>query len=239
MQKTDKKMSQTLILSLVNQEVIVQVMLLKAVKRATLRYDMKAQEFRIRAPSHYKQSAVEGFLKRAQGWMEKQLSKTPPLIPIQDCEHLSLLGQEIELIHHISKRVSFFLNGGELHVMSPSSQFGSHLEKWLKQVILDYFCERSEHYSAFLGIKPTKVSIRETKSRWGSCSAKGALSFNWRLIFAPKEVIDYVIVHEVAHLQEMNHSAKFWRLVTELYPEFNKSKEWLRKNGSKLFQLQF
>ncbi len=224
---------------LVNQDVQIHVMPLRHVKRATLRYDVKAQEFKIRVPSHYKQAAVEGFLKEAQGWMEKQLSKTLQLIHIHGCKQISLMGNDVELSYHPSRRASFFLNDNKLHIMAPTPHFGPHLEKWLKQIILEYLIDKSEHYSCLLGVQTKKVSIRETKSRWGSCSSKGALSFNWRLIFAPKEIIEYVVAHEVAHLKEMNHSVKFWRLVEHLHPEMDIARKWLKINGSKLFQLQF
>lgn len=228
-----------LTLSLTHQAVQVCILPLARVRRITLRYDMQAQEFKLRIPLHYKQSAVEGFLRDAQGWMERQLSKAPQLIHIHDCDQVSLMGNEIELSYHASRRMSFLLTNDKLHVMAPTSNFGPALEKWLRQMIREYVGVKSDHYSALLGVKVKKVGVRETRSRWGSCSAQGSLSYNWRLIFAPKEVIDYVVAHEVAHLREMNHSIKFWRLVAQLHPEAQKARHWLKVNGSKLFTLQF
>lgn len=239
MWKVDENIPAKLAFSLNYQDVQVCIMPLARVKRATLRYDMQTQEFKIRVPLHYKQKTVERFLREAQGWMEKQLLKAPQLRHVCHCDRISLMGHEVELHYRASRRTSFLLMDGKLHIMAPTPNFGPVVEKWLKQTILEYFQVKSDEYSALLGVTVKKVSIRETKSRWGSCSAQGSLSYNWRLIFAPREVIDYVVAHEVAHLQEMNHSVKFWRLVAHLHPEAQKARHWLKLNGSKLFTLQF
>lgn len=227
------------IFHLTRQEVQVRVMPLARVRKATLRYDMKNQEFKIRVPLHYKKAAVEGFLREAQEWMEKQILQAPQLVPIYKCRKVSVMGNEVELKYYASRRTSFLMTDDKLHIMGPTPNFGPVLEKWFKQMILEYFQVKSNHYSVLLGVKVKKVGIREARTRWGSCSAHGSLSYNWRLIFAPKEVIDYVIAHEVAHLKEMNHSLKFWRLVAQLHPKSQEARHWLKKNGSELFTLQF
>lgn len=84
-------------------------------------------------------------------------------------------------------------------------------------------------------LNPARVMVKEQRSRWGSCSVNGSIYMNWRLIQAPKEVIKYVAVHELAHLQEHNHSNRFWRLVEQMMPEYKIQREWLKKNGEKLF----
>src|SRR3546814_4689389 len=102
--------------------------------------------------------------------MEKQLLKAPQLIHIHTCSHFSLMGNEVKLSYHVSRRASFLLNENKLHIMAPTPHFGPLLEKWLRQTILEYFQSKSHYYSDLLGVKVKKVSIREAKSRWGSCS---------------------------------------------------------------------
>lgn len=91
--------------------------------------------------------------------------------------------------------------------------------------------ERAEYFAARMGVSFGRITIRDQKTRWGSCSARGNLNFNWRLILAPAEVLDYVVVHELAHRREMNHSERFWRLVESVLPDYVQRRSWLKKNG--------
>jgi predicted metal-dependent hydrolase len=96
------------------------------------------------------------------------------------------------------------------------------------------FADRARALAARLGKSVTRVGVRDPKSRWGSCSSRGALSFSWRLIFAPEPVIDYVVAHEVAHLVEMNHSPRFWRVVASLVPDSAAPRAWLKRHRMEL-----
>ena len=96
------------------------------------------------------------------------------------------------------------------------------------------FAARARATAARIGKGIARVGVRDPKSRWGSCSSSGALSFSWRLIFAPEAVIDYVVAHEVAHLVEMNHGPRFWRLVATLVPDVDKPRAWLRRHRLEL-----
>lgn len=86
-----------------------------------------------------------------------------------------------------------------------------------------------------MGVTYGRISIREQKTRWGSCSSKGNLNFNWRLIFAPEEVVDYIVVHELAHRKEMNHSRAFYDVVASVLPDYKVQEKWLKENGEKLW----
>lgn len=90
--------------------------------------------------------------------------------------------------------------------------------------------ERLAHFSERMGLAYGKVSVRDQKTRWGSCSSKGNLNFNWRLVFAPGAVLDYVVVHELAHLRELNHSRRFWKLVERFSPDYREHRRWLYDN---------
>lgn len=106
-------------------------------------------------------------------------------------------------------------------------------QAWLK-LAEEKIPERCKYYSEVTGLAPTSVRINNAKTRWGSCGAKGRLNFTWRLILAPVEVIDYVVVHELMHLVERNHSQRFWRRVGEIIPAYQARRRWLRKNGSRI-----
>lgn len=97
---------------------------------------------------------------------------------------------------------------------------------------------RTAHYAAIMGVSYGRITIRNQKTRWGSCSAKGNLNFNCLLMLMPEEILDYVIVHELAHLREMNHSPQFWAIVEEVLPDYQERKQWLKENGGKYMRMQ-
>lgn len=108
------------------------------------------------------------------------------------------------------------------------------LEAIYREAAKEYFPKRVSYFAHILGIGYGKISIRDQKTRWGSCSSEGNLSFNWRLILAPPNVLDYVVVHELCHRKEMNHSHEFWALVEAVMPNYKEYRKWLRINGKNL-----
>lgn len=114
---------------------------------------------------------------------------------------------------------------------SPSEK---RLEAIYREAAKEYFPKRVSYFSHVLGVSYGKITIRDQKTRWGSCSSKGNLSFNWRLILAPPNILDYVVVHELCHRKEMNHSPRFWALVESVMPEYKEYRKWLKENGNKL-----
>lgn len=113
----------------------------------------------------------------------------------------------------------------------------SLLENFLIETARKYITNKAYKFAKDFEFSFNKIAIKEQKSRWGSCSSLKNLNFNWRLIFAPTEVIDYVIIHELAHTKQMNHSSKFWNVVYECMPEYNTYRSWLKDNGKYLFKV--
>ena len=108
------------------------------------------------------------------------------------------------------------------------------LERRYRQAAKEYIPRRVDYYAQHLGVTYERIRIAEQKTRWGSCSSKGTLSFNWKLMLAPPKVLDYVVVHELCHLKEMNHSSRFWKLVEEIIPDYKEYRKWLKDNGNTL-----
>lgn len=98
----------------------------------------------------------------------------------------------------------------------------------------DYFPKRVSYFVQLTGGSYSRITIRDQKTRWGSCSAKGTLSFNWRLMLAPPAILDYVVVHELCHLTYMNHSTAFWKKVESVYPDYRTARKWLKDHGHEL-----
>lgn len=108
------------------------------------------------------------------------------------------------------------------------------LEARYKEAARSYIPKRVAYYHDMTGGTYNRISIRDQKTRWGSCSSKGTLSFNWRLMLAPPTILDYVVVHELCHLNHMNHSKAFWQSVEAVYPDYRNARKWLKEHGSEL-----
>jgi predicted metal-dependent hydrolase len=150
--------------------------------------------------------------------------------PIEDwrgkaCDVTKLMNGESEQNTRILPRIC--VSGGEQH--GPR-----RLADWLRAQAKSDLTERAFYHAANLGCQPKRISVRDQSTRWGSCSTSGTISFSWRLIFAPAYVLDYVAAHEAAHLREMNHGPRFWRLVRNTMPDMHKARAWLKQNGAEL-----
>lgn len=132
---------------------------------------------------------------------------------------------EAQLIVTISRR-------GE---RSSSEKVASALEQWFKQQAQTIFEQKAARIASHLGVTYSEIRLRKTKTRWGHCTAKGALQFNWLVVQAPEPVVDYLVAHEVCHLVHFNHSRAFWQLVESVCPHYKQSRHWLKTNGLSLW----
>ena len=125
--------------------------------------------------------------------------------------------------------------GGRILVIHGNSDFfQSRLRRFLQQYLREFIQPIAKNYADELGVQFKKVSIRDTKTHWGSCTPDGNLSFAFRLVFAEPEIVDYIVAHEVAHLRELNHSKAFWKLTEQLCPDYNAHRKWLKEHGDEL-----
>jgi predicted metal-dependent hydrolase len=131
------------------------------------------------------------------------------------------------------------LDGATLLMPPDPDRIEARLLAFLKMQARDRLAEASDRYAGMLGRQYRRLTLRDTRSRWGSCTAQGDLMYCWRLIMAPPEVLDYVAAHEVAHLAEMNHSPAFWAVVERLFPDHAACRRWLRTEGETLHRLRF
>jgi len=144
-----------------------------------------------------------------------------------------------------TRGVSVTLKDGKFKIKVPSNLKGDNRREEIKRKFIEWYKkearikynERVEFYRKKLGVSYNKISIRDQKTRWGSCSNKGNLNFNWRLIMAPPPILDYIVVHEMAHLVHANHGGDFWKLVENIIPDYREKREWLRLNGYKLMNI--
>ena len=160
---------------------------------------------------------------RALHAAREELGRTPGTVPF--------LGEELRLVPQPG-RTRAHRRGGELLV--PAADPWPAVERWYRRVARVEIARRLDAVCARVGASYTRLTIREQRTRWASCSADGAMSFNWRLLLAPPEIVDYVVEHEVCHLEVMDHSPRFWRLLGTRVPGYERHASWLRRYGATL-----
>ncbi|QQA42155.1 M48 family metallopeptidase [Pelagovum pacificum] len=131
------------------------------------------------------------------------------------------------------------LEGGQLLVPPDPDRAPVRIGAFLKLAARDRLTEACDRHAAAIGRRYGRITLRDTRSRWGSCSSNGDLMFSWRLIMAPPRILDYVAAHEVAHLVEMNHGPRFWKLTERLFPDHKPARAWLREHGTELHRVRF
>lgn len=192
------------------------------------------------------------FAEQKSDWILKHLQKIQVNSPqkIQDGSTLPLFGKDnlaLTITTHKKKRTTFsFIHPNtpltlpQLHIQlsteqaSPKEALQKALNSFYLETARTHLSARTEHFAGLLNLPYNQIRLKDTKSRWGSCSAKKNLNYNYRIILAPKPVIDYLVVHEVCHLMHLDHSQKFWDLVEFLMPDYSIHKKWLCDNGHNL-----
>ncbi len=210
-------------------------------KRLTLRLHWEGGEkVVLTLPVFYSKKQALEFIEKSKPWLEKQLKKQEgkslTKLSYVDGMVLPIFGTPYELRHKPSRLYRSWWGNDHLLVHAPSEKFGDFVEKSLHKAAHQFFQERTTFYAGQVNKSVNRITVRDTRSRWGSCSVHGNISYSWRLIFAPEQVADYVCAHEVAHLVEMNHSPQFWKIVGDFCPEYKKLRQWLRQRGKTLFQ---
>lgn len=206
-------------------------------KRYSLRVSRLDGRVTLTMPLRASQQDGLDFAQRKIDWIMRQLSDHDGPIPVTFETRIPLEGRLSRVVPVPGRRGA--LMGDLIEVPEASAAPGAYVEGLLKAAARERLSRTSEHYAARLGRPFSKITIRDTRSRWGSCSSAGGLMYSWRLIMAPPHVLDYVVAHEVAHLREMNHSRAFWSVVEGLFPDFQHSRAWLRDDGASLHRYRF
>ncbi|HSG23397.1 MAG TPA: SprT family zinc-dependent metalloprotease, partial [Azonexus sp.] len=157
---------------------------------------------------------------------------------VSDGTVLSILGEQLTVAISAGKRASWQFPGEQLQlILSPTVDANQLLEKALRDKARAVFAERLAHYAPRLGVAQPPLRLSSARTRWGSCSHHGGIALNWRLIFMPLAIVDYVVAHELAHLKEMNHSPRFWSVVEQLCPEWKARRLELRRLAQQIPKL--
>lgn len=200
-------------------------------KRLVLRIDAAIDGAVVTVPKDLSDAAATAFVESRADWVLDHLDRLPVRVPFADGARVPVLGREHRIRHLPGARGGAWLEDGEIRVSGRAEHLPRRVADRLKTEARREISDRAAEKCARLGLDHGRITLRDTRSRWGSCAANGDLSFCWRLILAPEAALDYVVAHEVAHLRHRGHGPDFHALVATLTPGFEAGRRWLRDNG--------
>ena len=205
-------------------------------RRITLRISALDGKITITGPNYLDFAEFKKFAESKKSWLKSKRESFEPPIFISEGMEIPISGTNTKILFSDVKEPKKV--GGILFV-SKEKPVSTQVKKYLKEIgriHLAYICKE---FAERLGSKVHKITLRDTRSRWGSCSNDAKLMFSWRLIMAPEDILAYVAAHEVAHLKHMNHSKDFWETVEYLFGPYKKERAWLKQNGPSLHRYKF
>jgi len=215
--------------------------------RRTAALHIIGSDLQVRVPEYVGDERVAAFLQKKRPWIRSKVAEIQLLPPHRTKELVSgesfpYLGRHYRLKIQEGHQVGVSLSGGYLKATIRPNEQGEHrtlkiqqyLQNWYRNKAQERLKEKTERYAKQIGVSPAAVSVRNFKSRWGSCDKKGLVVFNWNIIKAPHSVVDYVVVHELCHLIHPNHSKEFWQVVGRFDSNYLEHRQWLKVQGDRL-----
>lgn len=206
-------------------------------RRFSLRVSRLDGRVTLSLPSRAREAEAMAFARSQEEWLRETLAGMPVRAGVDIGGEVPVEGRMLRLVQGTGRGVR--IEGDSLRVPGDPAQAGARVGAFLKALARERLVAASDRYAAEIGRKVTRVSLRDTRSRWGSCAHDGSLMYSWRLVMAPPSVLDYVAAHEVAHMVEMNHSDRFWAVVERLYPRWQVQRKWLHAEGQALHAYRF
>jgi predicted metal-dependent hydrolase len=206
-------------------------------RRISLRISQLDGRVTLTLPARLAEREALNFARSKEDWIRKHLDARGADVAVGLGGEVPVGGKLLRVV--AGARRSVQIGTDEIAVPGPVDRVPARLAGYLKQVARDRLAGACDDYAALLGRPYSRITMRDTRSRWGSCTSDGALMFSWRLIMMPPEVLDYVAAHEVGHLAQMNHSPAFWAEVERIYGDYKPARKWLRAHGSDLHRYRF
>ena len=202
---------------------------------------------KVTVPQNLSDLRIEELIKNRTVWIRQKLKIQTETVRPKDKEYVNgesftYLGRNYRLKCVSEGAGEVKLKNGYLTVTLPNGASAGAAERsvqqslknWYQTRALEKLKEKTKRYAAILGVNPQSVDVKEYKARWGSCSSSGDVSYNWRIIIAPHHIVDYIVVHELCHLLEHNHGAKYWKHVQTVIPNYKECRHWLKTHGMNL-----
>jgi predicted metal-dependent hydrolase len=225
-----------LVLSLGTVETALSVRRHPRARRASLRLSADGEEVIVIIPARSRLEDGVAIARRHADWIRSRLESVPARVPFAQDAAIPVHGRTRVVRHAATERAGVREHGEMLAVGGAAENVARQIETWLRGEARRVVTALAHAKAGQLGRPICRISVRDARSRWGSCSSTGALSFSWRLILAPPAVLDYVVAHEVAHLAERGHGPEFWRTVARLTAHMDAGRLWLRRHGRELFR---
>lgn len=206
-------------------------------RRISLRIDPADGAVVVTLPPRAGRAAGLALLQTHAGWVADRLAALPDALPFVDGAMVPIGGVPHRIRHRPDARGGAWLQDGELHVSGTIEFVPRRVRDFLRTEARRRLIALVAAKATILGRPPKRLTVKDTSSRWGSCTSDGALAFSWRLVMAPEFVQDYVAAHEVAHMRHMNHGPHFWALVADLTPHTTTAIPWLRREGPRLLRV--
>lgn len=206
-----------------------------AAKRLTLRIDAKERVPVLSLPKRCPAKKAVAFVNEHRDWIEENLAQIPVAKRFEDGEKISILGHRYTIVHTPHSRHGTYIDNDKLIVSGGKEFLHRRICDYIKKTAKQEFAQRSKEKAEKIGCSVNNVTIKDTKSRWGSCSSINNLNYNWRVAMAPDFVIEYLIAHEVSHLKHQDHSRQFWQCVKKLHPRCGEGRLWLKHHGKELY----
>ena len=204
-------------------------------KKLVLRIDEKNHCPVLSVPKYCLKKQALNFLKENEDWIINMLAKLPVKKDFAKGDEICFFGEKYTIIYDANHKGTCF-EEKKLIVGGDEVFLHRRVKDFLKSKAVDKLAEISLIAAKKIGAKIASVSIKDTKSRWGSCSTKGNINYNWRIVLAPLNVIEYLVCHEVCHLIHLNHSADFWKEVEGICPDYKDCRKWLKIKGKDLYK---
>jgi predicted metal-dependent hydrolase len=226
------------LLKIDGKPVAVTVTLNPRARRLIVKVHPSTGEVSVVAPSRRSIDHAIDFARGERDWIAERLKQVPPAVPIGLGARILYRGEEYVIRRGEGRHTPVWIDREDgnriIRVTGETQHAPRRVLDFLRREAKKILEARSFYFAEQINLSPKHITVRDTASRWGSCSTQRSLSFSWRLILAPPFVLDYVVAHEVAHMREMNHGPRFWRLVEELIGDVDKPQIWLREKGSAL-----
>lgn len=208
-------------------------------RRFSLRVSRLDGKVTLSIPSRAREAEAMAFLHGQEGWLRATLEAMPEsaVRRVGIGGQVMVEGRSLTVFQGAGRAIR--VEEDRLLIPGDPAQAGVRLAAWLKVLARDRLAQASGRYAGLLGRHYTRLTLRDTRSRWGSCSPDGALMYSWRLIMAPPSVLDYVAAHEAAHLVELNHSPAYWAVVSRIFPGWQTQRAWLHEHGQSLHRFRF
>lgn len=229
-----KKNDVSKIINLEGRDVPVRIRRDARARRIILRVDNATEGAMVTLPSRASEREALLLVQEKSTWLLSRIDKIPRKIPFEDGVHIPLLGVDHVVCHDPDLKAVAVKGDAEIRMGGRLEHLPRRLGDWLRKEAKAEIYPRAVEMAAQIDRKIGRVTVRDTKSRWGSCAANGNLSFSWRLILTPDWVLDYVIAHEVSHLRHMDHSSAFWQTVASFEVQVETARAWLNHHGEDL-----